>query len=261
MSANGYQANGVSILGEFVKNTIEDNLKTWDQEHHWVRDGDEWDGQAEFAGVPYKDWKSALVENLLLPNANPDTCVLEIAPGHGRWSEILAERCKELTLVDLSPSCIEFCKKRLSSYEHVHYFTTNGKILPGVPDGSIDFLWSFDSFVHMSPEVIQAYLHEANRVLCSGGKAVLHHAGRNNAALWLGFLKNWGEVGRSFYKVLSMGKFGDDDGWRSDVSQALVCQLADRAGLKVQDQVQTWGEQGKFGLQRYGDWMTTLVKP
>jgi hypothetical protein len=76
MSAIGCQANGVSILGEFVRNTIEDNLKSWDQEHHWVRDGDEWDGQAEFAGVPYEDWKSALVENFLVPNANPNALSL-----------------------------------------------------------------------------------------------------------------------------------------------------------------------------------------
>lgn len=244
-----------------MKNTIEGNLQTWDQQHHWVRDGDEWDGQARFAGVLYEDWKRALVEHFLVPNTSPDACVLEIAPGHGRWSAILAERCKELTLVDLSPSCIAFCKSRLSSFEHVRYFTTDGKTLAGVADDSIDFLWSFDSFVHMSPDVIQAYLCEARRVLRPGGKAILHHAGRNNAFLWLGFLKDWGGVGRSVYKIISMGKWDDDDGWRSDVSAALVCRLAQRAQLKVEDQVQSWGEQEGFGLQRYGDWITTLTRP
>lgn len=243
-----------------MKNTIEDNLETWDKDHHWSQDGDEWDGQARFSGVSYEDWKKALVETFIIPNVESDTHVLEIAPGHGRWSEIMAERCRSLTLVDLSPSCIEYCRKRLSSYDHIHYCTTDGKTLPGVPNGSIDFLWSFDSFVHMSPDVIQAYLEEAHRVLRPGGKAILHHAGRRNGLLWLGFLKDWGSVGRSLYKILSMGKLGDDDGWRSNVSRALVCKLADRAGLQVQGQVQTWGDKKGFGLQRYGDWMTTLHK-
>jgi ubiquinone/menaquinone biosynthesis C-methylase UbiE len=243
-----------------MKNTIEGNLETWDKEHHWSRDGDEWDGQAQFSGVTYEDWKNALVETFILPNVNPDSSVLEIAPGHGRWSEIIAGRCQALTLVDLSPSCIEFCRNRLSDYHHVQYHVTDGKSLSEVPDSSIDFLWSFDSFVHMSPEVIQAYLREAHRVLRPGGKAILHHAGRKNGMLWLGFLKDWGEIGRNIYKVLSMGKVGDDDGWRSDVSGPLVRQLAENSGLQVEDQVQKWGEGEKFGVHRYGDWMTTLRK-
>jgi len=243
-----------------VKNTIEGNLETWDKEHHWAKDGDEWDGQARFSGVSYDDWKQSLVDTFIVPNVTPDSSVLEIAPGHGRWSEIIAARCGSLTLVDLSPSCIEYCKKRLSDYHHVRYFTTDGKSLSDIENDSIDFLWSFDSFVHMSPEVIQAYFREAHRVMRTGGKAILHHAGRRHGVLWLGFLKDWGKPGRNIYKALSMGKWGDDDGWRSDVSASLVSQLAGRAGLTVESQVRTWGKNNQFGVHRYGDWMTTLTK-
>ena len=42
-----------------MQNTIQGNLKTWDREHHWAHDGDEWDGQARYCGVPYDEWKSS----------------------------------------------------------------------------------------------------------------------------------------------------------------------------------------------------------
>lgn len=244
-----------------MKNTIEGNLETWDKEHHWAKDGDEWDGQARFSGVSYEDWKASLIETFIVPNLDSETDVLEIAPGHGRWSEIIARQCRTLTLVDLSPSCIEHCRKRLADYDHIRYLTTDGKSLSEVDDNSIDFLWSFDSFVHMSPEVIGAYLAEAKRILRPGGKVILHHAGRRDGVLWLGFLKDWGEPGRNIYKVFSMGKWGDDDGWRSDVSGPLVAALATSAGLLVDSQVQKWGANAEFGVHRYGDWMTTLTHP
>lgn len=244
-----------------MKNTIEGNLEAWDKEHHWAKDGDEWDGQARFSGVSYEDWKDSLIETFILPYVTADTSVLEIAPGHGRWSEIIARHSRALTLVDLSPSCIDYCKQRLAAYDHIAYLTTDGKSLAGVDDHSIDFLWSFDSFVHMSPDVIGAYLVEAARILRPGGKAVLHHAGRRNATLWLGFLKDWGEAGRNLYKLISMGKWGDDDGWRSDVSGQLVAELARNAGLVVESQVRKWGANEAYGVHRYGDWMTTLARP
>ena len=244
-----------------MKNTIEDNLETWDQKHHWSRDGDEWDGQARYDGVPYEEWKASLIEEFVTPNLSPQTDVLEIAPGHGRWSKLMAGNSRTLTLVDLSPSCIEYCRSCLAQYDNVSYQITDGKTLTNVADSSIDFLWSFDSFVHMGPDVIQAYLHEAMRVLRPGAKAVIHHAGRRDRLLALGFLTDWGGLGRNAYKVLSMGKWGDDDGWRSDVSSELIRKLADRARLRVESQVQTWGKNNQFGLLRYGDWISILRKP
>ena len=38
-------------------NTIDANRELWTA-HTWNRDGDEWDGQARLAGVPYEEWKA-----------------------------------------------------------------------------------------------------------------------------------------------------------------------------------------------------------
>ena len=90
-----------------MKNTIDNNFATWDRRHGWPLDGDEWDGQARDCGQPYERWKKSLVDTLILPNISNGSVVLEIAPGHGRWSKEIAGVAKELILVDLSPTCIE----------------------------------------------------------------------------------------------------------------------------------------------------------
>ena len=243
-----------------MQNTIKGNLKSWDEEHHWSRDGDEWDGQAKFCGVPYDEWKHSLIQTFLMPQLGPGVDVLEIAPGHGRWTEHIVNNCRSLTLIDLSPSCIEYCKKRFHDQQNVSYFTTDGSSLPNVADESVHFIWSFDSFVHMGPDTILAYLQEAARVLRPHGLLIIHHAGRRNSTLALGFMKKWGGWGRNVYKLISMSDFGDDDGWRSDVSPELILRLAGDAGLSVENQVQSWGKAGQYGVRRYGDWITILKK-
>ncbi len=46
---------------------------------------------------------------------------------------------------------------------NVEYVVTDGMSLPGIADESIDFVFSFDSFVHMDKSVIQAYFLEMRR--------------------------------------------------------------------------------------------------
>src|SRR5437867_10527477 len=45
-----------------------------------------------------------------------------------------------------------------------------------IPDGSVDFIFSFDSFVHTNREVVEAYLHEFGTKLKIGGKGFIHHS-------------------------------------------------------------------------------------
>jgi SAM-dependent methyltransferase len=238
-------------------NTIESNRELWTI-HTWSRDGDEWDGQALLAGVPYEEWKGAVAEEFILPYLTPDTTVVEIAAGRGRWSAIMQPLCKKLVLVDLNAECIEYCRTRFAQATNVEYVITDGTTLPGIPDASAELIWSFDSFVHMDQSVIAGYLKEIRRVLRPGGHCVLHHAGRRHATLWLGDIRNYGVFLRRVYSWISMGGWWDGDGWRSNVSPELVKGLAVDAGLTVVSQVRTWGEGGRYGVQRYHDTVTTL---
>jgi len=242
------------------QNSIEENLRAWDLDHPWTEDGDEWDGQARRCKQPYDIWKRSIVETLIKPNVSRSSTVLEIGPGHGRWSKEIVERCEKLILVDLSPNCIKHCQALLAEYHHVAFRVTEGKSLPEVADESVDFIWSFDAFVHMSAQVIDSYFAEIRRVLAPRGRALIHHAGRRHAFLPCSFLRRWGSSGAWVYKALTMGQLGDDDGWRSDVSRSRIRKLAGRNDLQVEAQFNRWGKHQDFGIPRFRDAISHLAR-
>ena len=142
--------------------------------------------------------------------AEPES-IVEIGPGAGRFSEVLAERAERLVLVDVTDEALRRCREHLGERPGVEYVRTDGASLPGVEGGSVDLVWSFEAFVHMQPVDVAAYVGEIARVLRPGGRAVIHHAGRR-----------------------------DRSGWRAPMSAALFARLARDRGLEVESQ-ETWG--------------------
>jgi ubiquinone/menaquinone biosynthesis C-methylase UbiE len=122
---------------------------------------------------------------VLLPRIHrfvPTGAILEIAPGFGRWTDYLKELCRQLTVVDLTPKCIEACRTRFAHVKHISYHVNDGKSLAFVPDGSIDFVFSFDSLVHAERDVLEAYVAELARVLGEHGVAFIHHSNAGHYA-------------------------------------------------------------------------------
>lgn len=157
--------------------TTDWNLKVWDKSYAWSKDGDEWDDFARHNGIPYEIWKDQLRRAFIVPFVNPSTIALEIGPGHGRWSVLLEPKVASLHLVDLSSSCIEFCKKRLAESKKVSYHVNDGKSLPMIQAASVDFVWSFDTFVHIEEPEVRAYARELRRVMRPQSMGVIHHPG------------------------------------------------------------------------------------
>lgn len=151
--------------------TIEHNKKMWGETYAWSRQGDEW--SEPWGGVD-AHWYGAILPRIhaFLPAGN----ILEIAPGFGRWTQYLKNQCDQLTVVDLNSNCIERCKERFSGARNIAYHVNDGTSLAMIPDGSIDFVFSYDSLVHAEIEVIEAYLQQLARKLTPDGVGFLHHS-------------------------------------------------------------------------------------
>jgi ubiquinone/menaquinone biosynthesis C-methylase UbiE len=238
--------------------SVDWNRRQWGQDYRWPQGGDEWNDLASHCGQPYTEWKDALIETFIAPHA-VDADVLEIAPGYGRWTEFLARSARRVVLVDINENCLSACQKRFEHLTHIEYHLGDGESLP-VQDASLDFVWSFDSFVHMDPPVVRAYLREIGRVLRPGGSAVVHHAGKRSWSLALTPVTvRLGTPGRVLQRLASQGRLLDD-GWRSNVTGRMVADWAQAAGMVVA-QTRSWGAENQYDVAKYRDMISGLRKP
>lgn len=202
----------------------DDHRRYWSA-YDWSGLGEEWTASPE--------WKRGLIEDVLTKWIPEGGVVLEIGPGAGRWSEVLLQRAARLVLVDVSERPLELCRDRFAGDERLECILSSGSDLPGIQDGSIDAVWSFDVFVHVAPSDQAAYLKEIARVLVPGGLAVIHHSdGRNR------------------------GRLPSRSGWRAPMSRRLFAALAADHGLQVECQFDSWGPDGCYDLGAYGDSIT-----
>ena len=139
--------------------------------YDWKEAGEEWSqpwgsSAAQWAGTIFPRIRDCL----------PVGTILEIAPGFGRWTHYLKDYCNELWAVDKSSDCIEACQQRFASVSHVRCVLNDGRSLSMIPDASVDFVFSFDSFVHPDRDVVEEYLRQLGTKLKIGGKGFIHHS-------------------------------------------------------------------------------------
>ncbi|HEY1503104.1 MAG TPA: class I SAM-dependent methyltransferase [Stellaceae bacterium] len=214
--------------------TVAEN-KYWNT-YAWPLDGDEWSDQAAACGAPYAVWKQSLVDAFIAPHIDANAAVLEIAPGHGRWTPYLAMTARRYIGVDMNSSCIAYCRKRFTRFSNAAFYSNDGRSLPMVFRESINYIWSFDSFVHIDRATTDRYMAAFARILVHGGRACIHHPGHPDAT----------QRTRA---------------WRSDVTTESFAALATRHGLHLLAQTDSWGPDGRFHARLYGDCISLLEKP
>ncbi len=216
------------------KNTIEENLQAWDRVHPWQEEGDEWSaswGSAQF------QWTVSILPRI--QRFLPAKTILEIAPGHGRWTQFLLSQCERLIAVDLSPTCIESCKRRFANNSRLELHKNDGMSLAMIPDESVDFAFSFDSLVHAEAGVLLQYVKQLGRKLRPGGAGFLHHS---NAAGYRSLLG----IGALLRKmpVLRMANPYIERHWRAmDTTARLMLGFCEQSGLRcVSQELVPWGK-------------------
>jgi SAM-dependent methyltransferase len=202
-------------------NSVDRNRDVWGG-YDWSQRGDEWSASPE--------WRQGVIDEFVVPHVKPGATIVEIGPGAGRWTSDLIGRAGRLILVDITETTLNLCREQFG--DAAEYVLGDGASLPGIGDESIQFIWSFDVFVHIAPAEQRAYLADFARVLETGGRAVVHHGGDG----------------------------GQHGGWRSAMTADLFVSMCQEAGLTVLRQVDSWGPGGRFVPSVDGDVVTILEK-
>lgn len=186
-------------------------------DYEWIAAGEEW---SEPWGGSAAQWFGSILPRI--QGALPAKTIVEIASGFGRWSYYLRQHGDHLHLVEPDPQCMEACRRRFGADPGISYHLNDGRSLEMIPDGRIDFIFSFDSLVHVRRETIEAYLGQFAAKLTPDGISFIHHS-------------NLGQftMSRRVRALISRGKpVGVDHQRDPEMTAELFRQICERNGLK-----------------------------
>lgn len=125
-----------------------------------------------------EEWPGTLswLKAHIYPHFKDGNTVCEIGAGSGRFSRHIVSRCAKLYLVDNSLFVCKFLKDYFSNHSSIEVIYCTNCRLPQISSESVDLVFSFSTFVHLDVEQFYGYLQEAERILRSGGFAVIHYA-------------------------------------------------------------------------------------
>jgi Methyltransferase domain len=160
-----------------------DMLAQWRQKNSWVKRmtrairaglspplyGLEW-GDPDIA-EPLRFIK----ERYVLPYVNAQHDALEIGPGGGRWTRFLLG-FRTLTAVDYHPELLDELKRNFGQQRNIRFIRNNGTDFPGLDPHSIDYVYSFGTFVHLDFELIEAYLDSIKTIIKPTANVVIQYS-------------------------------------------------------------------------------------
>ncbi len=156
-----------------IKNSLLGNYIAWNYYLHWKHEGDEWTQDASLNNKDPLVWKNEILE-LISHYAKNNSNILEIGPGSGRWTRTLTAYAQKLYLADISDKCLKICREKFPDKPLI-LIDSRFKEYNFIPSGSIDFIWSYDVFVHLNPKEIGEYFELFGRILKQDGTAIIHH--------------------------------------------------------------------------------------
>jgi SAM-dependent methyltransferase len=113
-------------------------------------------------------------DHFLRPYIFSDKTVVEIGPGGGRWTRYMLD-AKQIYAVDVHEQLLNELRSRMTG-KNLTYVKNSGSDFPGIPEESVDFLFSFGTFVHLDMEIIGQYLRNMKRHLKPGASVVIQYS-------------------------------------------------------------------------------------
>lgn len=113
-------------------------------------------------------------DHFLMPYISDSSNVLEIGVGGGRWTRYMLES-KHVYAVDYHVELLEELKLNYN-FANMSFVLNNGDDFPGIQHKSIDFIFSFGTFVHIDINIIDTYLSNIKPLLKDGASVVLQYS-------------------------------------------------------------------------------------
>ena len=164
-----------------MRQSVSWNRLNWDVEYAWADGGESW---SEPWGGSEKQWQGGD------PAPHPPLPAGADLSGNCARARPLdplsQDSCDRLMVVDLSANCIAACRRRFEGCSHIAYYVNDGRSLAMIPDKLIDFVFSFNSLVHVEADVLEAYLQQLTSKLTRDGIGFIHHSnlGQYRHRLW-----------------------------------------------------------------------------
>lgn len=196
--------------------------------------GDEW-GDAAAVQQVVSEW--------IHPHVGSTSVVGEIGTGGGRIASLVAPRAGEFHAFDVAPLMLERARRRLQGVPNCHFHVVDRPTLPVELDQRLDFVYSFDVFVHLDLHTQWSYIQDFVRVLKPGGRAFIHTANLAQEEGWKRFASQGAYRVEGFYFVIP----------------EMVRELCARAGLRIVEEMSAGPGTGNFYYER--DYLVLLEKP
>lgn len=218
---------------------VDNNRAVWNAPESWARQGDEW---SDSWGGTELMWLGTVLPRIhrFLPTGT----IVELGPGFGRWSQFLKDACSELVLVDLAEQCIEACRARFAEAPNIAYHVNDGHSLEMLANGSVDFVFSFDSLVHAEADVLAVYLEQLAAKLRPDGVGLIHHSNMGAHRRAAALARRVPPSARA--RLTSRGVLVNSYAWRAEsVTSRVFSELCRRAGLTCVTQEQINWQYGR----------------
>ncbi len=147
--------------------------------------------------------------HFVLPFIKNEHVALEIGPGGGRWTQYLLG-FNRLYCIDINDEFFPYLKKRFESNNNLIFIQNQGIDFPDIQSYSIDYLFSFGTFVHLDVEIIREYIKNMKQILKKDANVVLNYSEikKPKSAANKGFSKNTAEI---MHKIIEKEGFSISD--------------------------------------------------
>lgn len=117
-------------------------------------------------------------DEFVIPFVDENKTALEIGSGGGRWTQFLL-KFGRLYVTDLNQQFFHYILDRFGPRPNISFSQSTGTDFPGIPKKSVDFVFSFGTFVHIDTDTIKEILKSIKTITKDNADIVIHYSEKN----------------------------------------------------------------------------------